>query len=329
MKVKFFNPGLWVQKYPEMMTEIERVLQAGDLILRGDVERFEQNLAHFCKTKYAVALNSGTDALYLSLWALGIGAGDEVIVPSHTFVATAQVIVQRGAKPVLVDMNDEWEKHITEKTKAVIPAHIGGAVLDWKPHGSIPVIDDSCQALGAEGLQGLIQCWSFYPAKILGAVGDAGGITTNNEALYRKIKELRNHCKTTYDTWGINSRMDNLQAAVLNVKMKYLPQTLERRQKIADMYSKALIDIGDIIPPLGTHGRVWQDYIIYTQDRDALFNHLSKNGVETMKNEYPMPIPKLPRADFYEKHTLRLPINEVLTDEEVQYVIETIQSFYG
>ena len=324
--VRFFNPGLAYKQHPEILREIDRVLSAGDLILRDDVERFEENLAKFCRTKYAVGLNSGTDALYLSLWALGISRGDEVIVPSHTFVASVQVIVQLGATPVLVDLGDDWQKHITPKTKAVIPCHIAGEVSDWQPVNDIPMVDDSCQSLGAKGFKGVIQCWSFYPAKILGALGDAGAITTNDKGIADEIKQLRHHWKKDYSKWGINSRLDNLQACVLNCKLKFLPQTLARRKEIAEMY---LNGITGVLHPKNTQGRVWQDYIIRTERRDELFNFLKEKGIETMKNDYPMPIGKLPKAEKYEAETLRLPINEVLTDKEIQYVIDKINEFYA
>ena len=324
--VRFFNPGLGYRQHPEINDAIQRVLENGDLILRKDLESFEEKLAKFTGKKYAVGLNSGTDALYLSLWALGIGPGDEVIVPSHTFVATAQVVVQLGATPVLVDLDHDWRDYISERTKACIPAHIAGEFLDWPTVDGIHMIDDSCQSLGVEGFRGITQCWSFYPAKILGAYGDAGGITTDDERIANDIKELRNHWKSDYSRWGINSRLDNVQAAVLNVKIDFLPETLRRRKEIAEMYNTGLK--GPTLPK-NSEGRVWQDYIIQSLRRDALYDFLKENGVETMKNEYPFPIQKGPRALIYEAETLRLPINELLTDEEVKYVIQCVNSFYG
>lgn len=341
--VRFFDPGrAYRQRKEAYDTEIQRVLNAGDLILRKDVEDFEANFAKFCGKKYAVALNSGTDALYLSLWALGIGPGDEVIVPSHTFVATAQVVAQLGATPVLVDMGDDWHKKLTDKTKAIIPAHIAGEVLDW--HTNIEwlhVIEDACQALGAQGVGfGKTQCYSFYPAKILGAFGDAGAITTDDEDLYEEIKELRGHYKKDYSKWGINSRMDNLQAAILNIKLHHMPETLADRDFISAKYASRLHRTR-IELPKNTDGRVWQDYIIripsrlspdmphHNSYRDELYEHLKSRGIETMKNDYPMPIGKLPKAAQYEAETLRLPINEVLYESEVEAVIEAINEFYA
>lgn len=319
--VRFFNPSKWyVEHKEEMDSEIQRVLGSGDLILREDVEKFETKFAQFVGKKYAVGLNSGTDALYLALWALGIGQGDKVIVPSHTFVATLQVVNQLGATPVLVDIGENWKKHLSKKVKALIPAHITGKVLQWET--DLPMIDDSAQALGAIGAtRGLVQCYSFYPAKILGAYGDAGAITTDDEGLANEIRELRNHYKKDYTKWGINSRLDNLQAAVLNVKLKYLPQALTRRREIAERYLEQLQGVG---LPENTYGRVWQDFVIQTEKRDELFDYLKEGGIETMKNEYPFPIKKLPKSVKYESETLRIPCNENLTDLEVSEIIEKI-----
>lgn len=325
--VKFFDPSKsYLAHKEEFDSEMQRVLTAGDLILRKDLEEFEKNLAQFTGSAYAVGLNSGTDALYLALKALGIGPGDEVITSSYTFVATVQVINQLGARPILVDLGDDWQEKITHRTRAVIPCHIAGEVSLWQPIDNIPMIDDSCQALGAKGLQGKIQCWSFYPAKILGAFGDAGAITTNDEKLANEIREMRHHWKTDYSDWGINSRLDNLQAAVLNVKMKYLPSTLERRKQIAEIY---IASLPWAAVPKATEDRVWQDFIIHVSEhRDDLYAFLKSKGVETMKNEYPFPIRKLPKSTHFEESSLRLPINEVITDEEVRYVIDCIRVFY-
>lgn len=318
--IKFFDPGkAYLKIKSEIDAAIERVLTNGDLILRKDVEEFEEKLADFVGTKYAVGLNSGTDALYLALKAMGV-TGEEVAVPSHTFVATAQVVEQVGATPVLYDLGEQ-----PQDTRVKMITHIAGE-LSPITHGL--VIEDACQALGA--VKNPItdaQCWSFYPAKILGAYGDAGGLTTNSLSIYEYVREARNHFKTDYSKWGINSRMDNLQAAILNVKFKYLPQVLERRKQIAEFYLVELKGL-PIKLPNNTQGRVWQDFIIGTERRDELFDFLKVAGIETMRNEYPFPIPKLPKSIGYEKATLRLPINEVVEDGEIQYVCQKIKEFY-
>lgn len=343
MKIRFFNPGLGYEKIKdEVLPEIDRILSNGDLILREDVERFEQTLAGYLGVKYVVALNSCTDALYLSLKALGIGRGDAVIVPSRTFVATAQVVNQVGATLIQADLDGKFElpDGITiEDIKAVIPVHIEGAIADnfgdilktAKQNGWY-VIEDAAQALGANyngrmaGSIGDTGCFSFYPAKILGAYGDAGALVTNNKKIYEWVKGARNHFKETAEDWGVNSRMDNIQAVVLNTKIKYLDQTLKIRKNIADMYREGIS--GRLELPENKEGRVWQDYIVRTDQRDQLYNFLKDNGIETMKNNYPFPVPKMPQAQKYEDETLRLPCNELLTDEEVLYIISKVNEFF-
>jgi len=326
MKVRFFEPGKGYKKIrSKVLKEIDRILSVGDLILREDVDKFEKSLAKFVGTKYAVALNSGTDALYLALKAIGIKPDDNVLVPSHTFVATVQVVAQIGANPVLYDHDGGFCGD--RKIAAMICAHITGEI-DSKINIDCPIVEDACQALGAvKNPRSLIQCWSFYPAKILGAYGDAGAITTNSEEIYNEIRELRNHYKKDYSKWGINSRMDNLQATILNIKLKHLPKILAKRKEIADMYLKRLK--GDVGLPNNPKGRVWQDFVIRVDDRDKLHEFLKKQGIETMKNEYPMPCGKLPLAKKYESETLRIPCNENLTKSEVNYVIKTIKKYYG
>ena len=327
MTVRFFNPGKDYKKYQtEINREMRRVLKAGDLILRADVEQFEKNLAEFVGTKHAVALNSGTDALYLALKALGVNPGMRIAVPSHTFVATAQVVSQLGAEPVLYDMGEEPPRDV----QAIMVAHISGTV-EPIPNFGIPVIEDACQALGAiKNPTTEAQAWSFYPAKILGAYGDGGALTTNDDIIANEVREFRNHYKKDYSKWGINSRLDNLQAAILNVKFKHLSKTLERRKKVAERYLMELNGIEGIKLPVNQEGRVWQDFILDCGDkRDELYEYLKVQGCETMKNEYPFPIQKCPKSLAYEASTLRLPCNEHLKRKEVKYVIDKIKQFFA
>lgn len=347
MKVRFFNPGLGYQNIKEeVLPKLDQLLTDGKLILQEDGEEFEKALAEYVGTKYAVGLNSGTDALFLALKALEIGPGDEVITVGHTFVATAQVIAQVGATPVLIDIADnalidieEIEKAITKKTVAIIPVHLTGDVCDMDKivkicrDNNLHLIEDAAQALGGEwkgkkaGSFG-IGCFSFYPAKILGAYGDAGGLTTNDPEIYRKVVELRNHWKSDYSQWGINSRLDNIQAAVLSIKLRHLADTLEKRKKVADFYKEKLSDLPIGLPEY-REGRVWQDYIIRTPKRDELYDFLKDHGVDTMKNEYLFPIPKPPRSVLYEKETLRIPCNELLTQDELDYIVLKIREFFN
>lgn len=352
-----------------MDAEIQRILKNGDLVLRDDVEKFEHNLADFVGTKYAVGLNSCTDGLFLALKVAGIGPGDEVITVSHTFIATIEAIVHCGARPVLVDVGyngvmdmDEVAKAITPKTKAIIPVHLEGNVCDMAAlltlqglwNNQFVIIEDAAQALGAEftvydirrktGSIGLVGCFSFYPAKILGAYGDAGAIVTNDENIYIEIKKFRHHyyvgknmgVENDFIKYGHNSRLDNLQAAVLNVRFKYLNDYLVRRKEIAAQYDVQLP--AQIIRPKAQFGRVYQDYVIRVQngERDELAQFLKNAGVEVLGTDL---IPNhtykglgldfnLPVTEQIYDEQMRLPCNEVVSDAEIQYVIETIASFY-
>ena len=344
MQVRFFNPGLaYKQHKTEFDSEIQRVLERGDLILREDVEEFERNLAGFVGTKYAIALNSGTDALYLTLKGLGIGPGDTVLVPARTFVATAQVVVQLGATPVYYDM-DAFDNGLDVRGHAALMVvHLEGEmvpnmedIISVANFYNVPVIEDACQALGASqngkmaGSFGIAGAFSFYPAKILGGFGDGGAVVTDNPLVMSYVREARNHFKETNTAWGVNSRLDNLQAAVLNIKMRYLEGTLNKRQIIANRYTEYLENIPGLELPPHTDGRVWQDYIVRTVERDDLKAHLASKGVETLANNYPFPDgSKLPLAQAYEDETLRLPCNETITMEEVDIVINAIRGFFN
>jgi dTDP-4-amino-4,6-dideoxygalactose transaminase len=364
-KIPFVNYSL---QYRNLKSEIDAamqdVLQRGDLILREDVERFEKNLADFVGTKYAVGLNSCTDALFFSLKAAGIGKGDEVITVSHTFVASISVIVKVGAKPVLVDVGDDFlinvdeiEKVITEKTKAIIPVDLNGRVcntekiMEIAQKYNLVIIEDSAQALGAKfkekkaGSWGLTGNFSFYPAKILGCFGDGGAVTTNDFEIVEKIRLFRDHCqktKTEIICYGWNSRLDNLQAAVLNIKLKYLPKWIERRREIAKIYNNGLAGIQGIkLPPAPdsdeSHFDVYQNYVLKVEKRDELFQFLKKEGVETLIKD---PVPNhwqkglnldsfhLPKTERFAKEVVSLPMYPELTDEQVEYVINCVKEFY-
>ena len=344
IKVPFFSPGREFKLHEAEYTNAWKdVRKRGDLILRKDVEEFEANFAKYVGTKYAIGLNSGTDALLVALKAIGIGEGDKVLVPSHTFVATAQVVAQLGAIPVMYDLAPDLTRILaTGNYQAIMVAHIAGefsfdmkSLFDELYEYGIPVIEDACQALGAiqdgkkAGSFGKVGAFSFYPAKILGGPGDGGALVTNDEEVYKFALDYRNHWKSDFSKWGINSRLDNVIASELLLKLKRLPKTLKRRAQIAKMYLKGIE--GKDILPIDIKGRVWQDFIIKCIDnkqREKLYSWLKHRGVETMRNEYPMPCGKLSNAKNYEERTLRLPINEVLTDKEVNYVIKCVNDFY-
>ena len=365
-KVPFVNYPLEYHNLKKEIDEtIQRILERGDLILREDVEKFEKNIASFVGTKYAVGTNSCSDALIFSLMAANIGKGDEVITVSHTFFATIEAIYHVGARPVLVDVGedflmdmDQLEKVITPQTKAVIPVHLNGRVCDMeklteiaKRHNLI-IIEDAAQALGAKflgkraGSFGLTGCFSFYPAKLLGGFGDGGMVTTNDEEIAKKVRLLRNHgqkTKTEIVCYGFTSRLDNLQAAILNVKFKYLKDWIERRREIAEIYTKGLAGISQIkLPPAPnsdpSHWDVFQNYVLKAQRRDELFEFLKENGVETLikdpvPNHWHKPLSlsrfKLPYTEKLASEVISLPIYPELTNEQVDYVIKKVREFYS
>jgi dTDP-4-amino-4,6-dideoxygalactose transaminase len=364
-KVPFVNyPEHYRRIWDEVMGAISEVLTKGDLILRDQLRQFEQNMASFVGTKHAVGLNSGTDALFLSLKASGIGPGDEVITVAHTFVATIAVTVHCGAKPVLVDVGDDMnmdmdqvERKISSKTKAVIPVDLNGRLCGMAKlmaiadeHGLI-VIEDAAQALGATldgkgaGSFGLTGCFSFYPAKILGSAGDAGLLTTDDAEIAEKVRLLRDHGqdRSTGEIlyYGWNSRMDNLQAAILNVKLKHVSVWNARRRELASLYQKGLADLSDVkLPPPPSDGRffdVYQNYVIRSQKRDQLVSYLRESGVEVLVS-WPKPVYHhkalglggfhLPKTEQISNEVLSLPMYPELSEEQVEYVIETIHNFY-
>lgn len=273
-KVPFVNyPEHYRRIWNEVMEVIEEALSKGDLILCDQLRQFEENIASFVGAKYGVGVNSGTDALFLSLKAGGVGQGDEVITVAHTFVATISAIVYCGAKPILVDIGEDMnmdveqvEQVITPRTKAIIPVHLNGRMCDMARLMEIAnerdliVIEDAAQALGAKfedkkaGSFGLTGCFSFYPAKMLGAAGDGGIAVTNDEEIAEKIRLLRDHGyqRSTGDIlyYGYNSRLDNLQAAILEIKLRYLPKWIKRRRELASLYHQGLCDLQKVkLPP--------------------------------------------------------------------------------
>jgi len=365
-KVPFVGYKIQYQNLKEEIDEaMQDVLSRGDLILRKDTDEFEKRLADFVGVKYAIGLNSGTDALFFSLKIAGIGEGDEVITVSHTFVASISTIVQAGATPILVDVGEDYllnpeelEKAITKNTKAIIAVHLNGRMCDMdkileiaKKHNII-VFEDSAQALGASynkkraGSIGLTGSFSFYPAKILGCFGDGGALVTNDPEIAEKTRLLRDHgqkTKTDIICFGWNSRLDNIQAAVLNVRLNYLEKWLERRREIAKMYDEGLSKIKDIKlpPPPTSEGKffdVFQNYVIRAERRDKLFEFLKEQGVETLIKD---PVTNhsheglnishfnLPVSDQLAKEVISLPMYPELTDEQIKFVIECVSNFYN
>ena len=327
------------------------------------VEEFEKAFAPFCDAKYAAGCNNGTTALHLAFMALGIGAGDEVIIPANTFIATAWGVSYTGATPVFVDCTaDTWEidaskieAAITPRTKAVAGVHLYGQPFDidavqaiCRKH-NLFLVEDSAQAQGARykgkpiGGFGDLACFSFYPGKNLGACGEAGGVTTNNEAYYKHILSLRNHGSVTryyHDEIGYNMRMGGLEGASLSIKLKYLPSWNARRQQIAKAYQTRIRNPKLTLQhqPEG-HESVFHLFVVTTPDRDGLIKFLNDNNIFPGLH-YPVPchlqkayahlgykVGDCPNSEYLAAHCLSLPMYAELTDEEVDHVIETLNKY--
>ncbi|AXF54567.1 DegT/DnrJ/EryC1/StrS family aminotransferase [Salicibibacter kimchii] len=347
---------------PKIMKEVEEVLGSGRYILGPKCFAFEQRLKAYVGTNHAVGVANGTDALYLALRALNIGPKDEVITTPFTFFASGETIAEVGAKPVFVDINadsynidpNKIEEAITPRTKAIIVVHLFGKGADMKEIMKIAnkhqlrVIEDACQAIGTEeggkraGSIGDIGCFSFFPSKNLGAFGDAGMIVTNNDVLYEKVQELRNHgSKTKYHHRfiGINSRLDELQAAMLLVKLDYLDLFLYKRKKIAKRYTEKLSSY--VKTPAEGKGRAhtYHQYCIELKERDHLAKLLDEQGISS-EIYYPVPLHlqeafqylcyqkgDFPISEKVSKHILALPISPELSDSLQDKIIASVQRF--
>jgi len=348
----------------EVMREVERVIESQHFILGDDVERFERNFAAYCGAAHAIGCASGTDALELALLALDIGPGDEVLTVPYSFFATAGAILSVGAKPVFVDVEPAtFNLDVTEleaalaahpNIKAILPVHLYGACADMdailNAAGSIPVIEDAAQSHGAEykgrraGSMGKIGCFSFFPTKNLGAFGDGGALTTNDDGIAKKLRALRVHgsiAKYIHQWPGKNSRLDALQAAVLNVKLRYLDRWSEGRQRNARLYREFLAKSNAILPAVASYQtrHIYNQFVIRVRERDKLRAFLAEQGVGT-EIYYPRPLhlqPALEGLGFKEgdfpvseqlsKETLALPIFAEATEEEIRAVAELILSF--
>ena len=348
----------------ELLEAVGSVIDGGQFILGDEVLAFEQRFAELCDVRFAIAVNSGTDALILALRALGIGPGDEVITVPNSFVASTSCIMLVGARPVFVDVGDDYnmdpvqlEQAVTAKTKAILPVHLTGRPADMeaisataRAHG-LHVVEDCAQAVLAEyrgqrvGSFGTIGCFSLHPLKTLNACGDGGVLTTNDESLYERLKMLRNHGLQTRDDcvfWGLNSRLDTLQASILLVKMKYLKVWTDRRQANATFYQRALAGIPGLQIPkdMPFEKAVYHTFVIQAERRDELKQYLAENGVGSSIH-YPIPIHlqevarelgykpgSLPVAEQQAKRILSLPVYPELKTVELEYIANTIRTFY-
>lgn len=366
MKIPFLNfEPMHSPIRMEMKKAFEKVYDSYWYVQGSELNQFEESYARFNQTKYAVGVSNGLDALYLSLKVLGIKKGDEVIIPSNTYIATVLAVSYLGATPVFVEpkvstynLNPELiEEAITQKTKAIMPVHLYGqscemdAIMTVAKKHNLFVVEDNAQAHGCHynrkptGSFGHINGTSFYPGKNLGALGDAGAITTNDEELAFKVKTLRNYgsSKKYYnDVIGHNMRLDEMQAAFLSVKLNHLQNWTKQRQEIANCYNEALSTIDQVITPeiAKNAEHVYHLYVIRTQKRDALQQYLNEHDIGTLIH-YPIPshLQKaynqlgyrkgdLPLAENLSDTSLSLPIWPGMEVQQIEYISETISSFF-
>jgi dTDP-4-amino-4,6-dideoxygalactose transaminase len=347
----------------EMSAALRQTMDRAQFILGDQVASFESEFAEYCGVKHCVGVASGTDALHLTLRALGIGPGDEVITAANSFIATALAVAYTGATPVLVDVDPRdflidvglLEEAITPRTKAIVPVHLYGqpadmrAILDIAGRRGLTVVQDACQAHGArlDGIPvasfGTAACYSFYPSKNLGGCGDGGAVVTSCAQLADRLRMLRNYgqkSKNDFALFGHNSRLDTLQAAVLSAKLPYLDGWNQRRRLAADMYAELLAGT-DLVVPIERAGanHVYHLYVIRHPRRDELQAHLRSAGVECGVH-YPAPIHELPPfcgactvpegapiSSELARQILSLPMHPALTPEQVEHVARTAQSF--
>jgi dTDP-4-amino-4,6-dideoxygalactose transaminase len=364
--IPFFNyPALFSGQEEEILAVMRDVCRRGAYILQKDLREFEANLAKFLDVKHVFGVANGTDALLIALRAAGIKPGDEVIVPSHTYIASAASIHFCGATPVLAECGPDHmldiasaAKRVTRKTRAIMPVQVNGRTCDMDAlqaladkHG-LTLVEDAAQGLGSRfkgrcaGTFGTAGTFSFYPAKLLGCFGDGGAVVSNDDKVARQISLLRDHGRNDDGrvvAWGYNSRLDNLQAAILDFKLKTFDRDIARRREIAARYQARLGDLPELtLPPAPdadpNHFDVYQNYEIEAARRDELRRFLDQNGVKTLIQWAGTPVHQfrelgftapLPATDRMFTCCLMLPMNTALSDDDVDYIGGVIRRFYG
>lgn len=365
--VPFFNYqkafGAGEEDYVRIFRDVVR---RGAFILQADVERFEQNLAAYLGVQHAMGLANCTDALIIALRAAGLGSGDEVIFPSHTMVASPSSVFFVGATPVPVDCGPDHlidpadvERAVTKRSKAIMPVQLNGrtadmdAITDIAERNGLLIIEDSAQGLGSKfrdrfaGTFGVAGTFSFYPAKILGCMGDGGALVTDDAEMARKVRLYRDHGRNLQtgevEMWGLNSRLDNLQAAILDFQFRDYQRVIDRRRALAALYQQRLGDVPQLVLPPAPgsepdHYDTYQNYEIEAERRDALRAVLKERGVGTQTQWGGKAVhqfralgfsQRLPNTERLFESCLMLPMNLTLADEEVHYVCDRIREFYG
>ena len=365
MEIPFYNFNYQHKQIEKEVRQVfQEVFDSSWFVQGNKVKLFEQQYADYIGVKHCIGVGNGFDALTLSLRALGIGKGDEVLVPAHTFIATILSIKAAGAQPVLVDVDSNTfnidatllEKHITPRTKVIIPVHLYGLVCEMEDiitlaskHG-LYIVEDNAQASGAEykgkktGSFGHINAHSFYPTKNLGALGDGGAITTNDDELARKVRLLGNYgssIKYHHESQGSNSRLDEIQAAVLSIKLKFLDQWIEDKRQLVLNYQEGLSVVKQVICPLLPVEEKRHSshlYVIKTSQRDALATHLKSNQINTLVH-YPIPVYQqkafakefdinaYPVTERLASEILSLPLFPGMTMEQVARVVFQVRQF--
>jgi dTDP-3-amino-3,4,6-trideoxy-alpha-D-glucose transaminase len=347
-----------------LLEAVSRVVRSGWYVLGEETAAFEEEFAAYTNAQHAIGVGNGLDAITLALQALGIGPGDEVIVPAHTFIATWIGVAHTGARPVGVEpVIGEWNLDparvadaITPRTRALVPVHLFGQPADLsellalaKQHG-LAVVEDAAQAHGARyggqriGAHGDAVAWSFYPGKNLGALGDGGAVTTNDAAVAARVRSLGNYGsskKYVHDLLGANSRLDEVQSAVLRIKLQYLDTWNARRLEISKRYTDELADVPGLRLPVLAPERehVWHLYVVDHACRDALQKHLASSGIQTLVH-YPIPPHRsgafaqlkldegtFPITEQASQTHLSLPIGPHLSEEDVSRVVDACRSF--
>ena len=363
--------GQYLKIKDEMDQAILDVVQSSMYIKGPYVAQFEENLSRYLGVKHVIGCANGTDALQLAMMALGLQPGDEVIVPSFTFIATAEVVALMGYTPVMVDVNidsynicvREVEAAITEKTKAIVPVHLFGqscamdVLVELAEKHNLWIIEDNAQAIGANytskngsttkaGTIGHIGTTSFFPAKNLGCYGDGGAVFTNDAELADKVRKIANHGMSVryyHDILGVNSRLDAMQAAILDVKLKYLDDYAKARNKAANHYSELLSKLPEVITPVtkpfSTH--VFHQYTLRVQNRDGLFKHLKDRNIPCAIY-YPVPMHQqqafsqywnnersMERTEQLSREVISLPMHTEMNEEVITYIVDAVKEFYN
>jgi dTDP-4-amino-4,6-dideoxygalactose transaminase len=363
MKIPFLDLNRIHQPiHKEIMEKLDEHIKNNDFILGNAVEEFEKEFANYCQTKHGISVANGLQALEIIMRAMNIGKGDEVITVANTFNATVASIVSVGATPILVDAKEDFtidssliEEKITNNTKAIIPVHLYGQTCDMdeimliaRKH-KLWVIEDACQSHGSRyknkraGNLAHAAAFSFYPGKNLGAFGDGGFITTNDDLLAQKIKMIRNYGQSKkyhHDIVGLNSRLDTIQASILKIKLRHLDKWNDERKKISEIYERLNGLVGvPIVSPNRDH--IYHLYVILTNKRDQLMAHLKDKGIDSGLH-YPIPIHMqkafaylgykngdFPKSENYAKNILSLPIFPGMAELEAEFVVHQVKSFFN